>query len=398
MKKIALINSLILLKIIFQKNINLNSNKIYCKEKEEKEEKEISNIKFLLKFNKEKFNNKLCPKLIYFSNANNNNNNNKEKENLKSNFEKIHEKYPDIESYYIDIFKDLDNFSELNDLIKEYGTSLDKIFPEPALNNKNILKGNEAKNIELNNVANREANNFNFNLNLVEVEVDNLEKYFNLKEAIKNKPYLFFNKYGDIKAYSYEEFYEIANGEGIYNFFEKFSILNNKTDILFMNDYDNIFLIFLDGKKVDYMHPNFKIFRKIFFNLNFFNIKFFVCTKENKALFNLNNNNDNNNYSENDINNNIFLLKRNNLFSNEKEKSNDLKTIEIDGENFNMLNLTKDLIEINKENNYKGEEGSKNKIKIKIEIEKINKYYIILYSIYSFIPLIFLLIFKKFSR
>jgi hypothetical protein len=357
MKKIALINSLILLKILFEKNIKLQSNIIYCKERESESENQIysnnqknSQIKFLLKFNRAQFHNKLCPKIIYFANTNANsyNKNNKEKEtakaeeeeNLKSNFEKLHEKYPDIESYYIDIFKDLKNFSELNDLIKDYGTSFNKIYPELKLKSKNISEKGKSESESLaESIANSQV-----------ADIEN-EKYFELKEAVKNKPYLFFNKYGDIKAYSYEEFNDIAGGESIYNFFEKFSILNNKTDILFMNEHDNIFLIFLDGKKVDYMHPNFKIFRKIFFNLNFFNIKFFVCTQENKALFNINDN------DNNDINNNIFLLKRKNLFS--PENSNDSKNIEIDGENFNMLNLTKDLIEINKESNENNNDNDK---------------------------------------
>lgn len=334
MKKLALINSLILLKIFVLKNQRKN-NTLYCNETNNSFNSiNNNNIKYLLKFNREKFEEKRCPKILYLNtqknfqgNFSSNSSENLEALNqLKNSFEKVHEKYPEMESYSINMLNNFSNFETLENLLNDYGTTLEKVF-------------------QINSEKNSDFGS-------------DLSSY---KESIKNKPFLLFNKYGDIKAYSEQEFSNIAEGEMIYNYFEKFSILNNKTDILFMNEHDNIFLIFLDGKKVDYMHPNFKIFRKIFFNLNFFNLKFFVCTEENKKLFN---------FEENEkIMNNIYLLKRKNILSDLiSNNSNgnigkDLKNIEIEGEDFSMINLTEDLLEINEKGNDKekiGKEGENN--------------------------------------
>ena len=158
------------------------------------------------------------------------------------------------------------------------------------------------------------------------------QKIIYVKNELKKKPYIFFNKYGDVKIYSQTEFDKIVESEMIYNYFDKFSILNNKTDILFMNDYDFIFLIFLDGKKIDYTHESFRLFRKIFFNLNFFNVKFFVSTNDNRDLFNF--------PEGEDVKNNIFVIKRKNCFDI-NENSNKNKEFLIERERFEMCNMTK---------------------------------------------------------
>jgi hypothetical protein len=340
LKKILLINSIILLKYLSAK---YNQKRIYCNSP--LRYSSSSDLNFLFKYEKSLFENKKCPKIIYLSNFIESE---EEISKLKSNFEKIHQKYSEIESFFLNVFRNFSNLSELENILDSYGSSLSTLFPE-----------------------------FNFdyekNKKISEVEKINL-----IKNQLKNKPYLLFNKYGDIKAYSQKEFDDIAESELIYNYFEKFSILNNKTDFLFMNDYDNIFLIFLDGKKINYSHPNFKIFRKIFFNLNFFNIKFFVCTDEHRDLFNLKENEQ--------MQNNLFLLKRRNVMDSvastkEKGKVREKSEVEangvlmykefaIEGEKFELINLTQDLqrslgIDLeNKGNNNDNKEAIKQKLNV----------------------------------
>jgi len=273
-------------------------------------------LNFLFQYDKELFENKKCPKIIYLSSFQESV---EEIQKLKSNFEKIHNRYTDIESYFLNIFKNFSNFTELEDILDKYACSLTNLFPE-------------------------------LEKDLSDKSISEEHKIYLIKNQLKKKPFLLFNKYGDVKAYSQNEFDGIADSEMIYNYFEKFSILNNKTDFLFINDYDFIFLIFLDGKKIDYTHPNFRLFRKIFFNLNFFNVKFFVCTNENKELFNI---------SENEkTQNDIFLLKRKNIFNTKAfSKSNQenvlskttseslitYKEFAVENEGFELINLTNDL-------------------------------------------------------
>ncbi len=242
-----------------------------------------------------------------------------------------------MESYFLDIFKNFSNLTELENILDNYGSSLETLFPEL---NKTFEDQNNA-----------EISNENQKINLIRAQ-------------LRDKPYLLFNKYGDVKTYTQKEFENIAEAESIFNYFEKFSILNNKTDFLFMNDYDHIFLIFLDGKNINYTHPNFKIFRKIFFNLNFFNVKFFVCTEEHRDLFDLK--------ESEQVENNLFMLKRKNLLDSsagamvqqkkEREKSVNVngkefsleqgssgvlirKEFVVEGEKFELINLTQDLRE-----------------------------------------------------
>jgi len=307
--------------------------KIFCFERKYTISQDLS---FLFKYNKELFENKKCPKLIYLTNH-------QETEEaisyLKSNLEKIHTKYSDMESYHLDVFRNFSNLSELENILDKYATSLSTLFPE--IENK-ISKDELSEETKINLI----------------------------KQQLKNKPYLLFNKYGDVKAYSQQEFDNIADSEMIYNYFDKFSILNNKTDFLFMNDFDFIFLIFLDGKKIDYTHPNFKIFRKIFFNINFFNVKFFVCTSEHKEIFGI---------GENEkVLNNIYLLKRKNIFNTKAFEVNKTKInaesglvmqkeFSIENEKFELINITQDLqktLNLNLEENSLDKELIKKKLNI----------------------------------
>lgn len=307
---ILFINSIIMMKYLIIKN---RTKKAVCAQHNYSNYNELN---FLLQYEKQLFENKKCPKIIYLSNFHETEN---EILKLKSNFEKIHNKYSDVESFFLNVFKKFSNLNELENILDNYGSSIYSLFPELS----------------------KEKNN-------TSEEISEDKKIMLIKEELKRKPYLLFNKYGDVKAYSQKEFDNIADSEMIYNYFDKFSILNNKTDILFMNDYDYIFLIFLDGTKIDYSHPNFKIFRKIFFNLNFFNLKFYVSTKVDKEIFNLKN--------DEIVENSIFLIKRKNQFNpdvrsyinktvvDDKSKILLYKELDIDCEKFDMINISEDLM------------------------------------------------------
>ena len=223
-KKIALINSLIFLKLILTKKIQ--KNKIYCSSSSSEKKENINTPKintnintkifdFLLKFNKEKFEKKNCPKIIYLNINKETNNkiikenfkgNTVEKENLNTNFKKIQQNYPEFESYYIDIFKNYKNYSDLENLISNYGSSFEDIYPEIY-----------DINFDNDNYNDMNSNNYS-------IDSNEEKKYQAIMKSIKNKPFLMFNKYGDLKAYTYKEFNEMAEGEiMMFNKFEKSS-------------------------------------------------------------------------------------------------------------------------------------------------------------------------------
>jgi hypothetical protein len=249
------------------------------------------------------FTKKKCPKIIYLTSNQENTNTLIE---IEQNFEKIHSKYKELESYHLDT-KQFKQFKEkLEKLLEFYGTSIKKLYN-------------------------------------LEKDIDDLS-YLELKENLNFKPFIFLNKYGDVKSYSLEEFKEIAKGEMIYNYFEKMSILHNKNDLLLMNDYDNYFLIYLDNKNIDYSNQTFEKFRKIYFSINFFNVKFFVATPEHSGFLK-----DLNNINELELNN-VYLLKRHNMMSDYLPKNNnivEINKINIQNDEFELINLTEDLNKIN---------------------------------------------------
>ena len=101
-----------------------------------------------------------------------------------------------------------------------------------------------------------------------------------------------------------------------------------------MNDYDYLFVIYLDSNNINYNIKEFKLFRKIYFRINFFNIKFFVATPQHSTFLN-----------EKMQKNNIYMIKRNNMLnvdlSNFKgNNNNNCANFEIEGETFEFVNLT----------------------------------------------------------
>ena len=94
-----------------------------------------------------------------------------------------------------------------------------------------------------------------------------------------------------------------------------------------LNDYEYAFVIYLDNKNIDYTEPIFKIFRKLYFLLNFFNVKFFVATKEHSQFLN----------NANLDLKNIYLIRRENMLHDSKD------LFELENENFEDFNLTKNL-------------------------------------------------------
>lgn len=285
-KKIAAINfSFILFNYFLLKNKKVYNSK--------------NDFDYLINFNikdkefLEKFKKKKVPKILYLKSFCESEN---DKTQIESNFQKIHTKYKELDSYVFDIRKNLTSVYELQNLLKEYGHSLSDIIDE----------------------------NFKFDLTNENLGV--------IKEELLKKPFLFLNKYGDVRNYKLEEFNEIAKSDAVYNYFEKLSILNNKNDLLVLNEYDYAFVIYLDSKNLDYNKLIFRIFRRMHFVINFFNIKFFVATPEHSSFLS----------SMNLELNNAYILKRHNLLG--KNHNSILK--EFENENFEIINLTKDIINL----------------------------------------------------
>jgi hypothetical protein len=248
---------------------------------------------YLLEYNKSAFIKKRCPKILFLTD---NTEDEIQQDEIKTSFQKIYQKYNEIESYFLNL-RDVGNISELRSLFKEYGYDLD---------------------------------------DFIEIDDDDFKLSESVLQKLKTKPFYFINKYGDVKNYSLEDFKEISKAEAVSTYFEKLTILTHKQDILGLNDYDYLFFIYRKTN-IDYNDNIFRVFRKIYFNLNFFNIKFFVATPENTPFLN--------NLEEN----NIYLLKRQNML-NQPSENNKLK---FEGEDFEIYKLTNDLNGLEKQNDSK---------------------------------------------
>ena len=170
------------------------------------------------------------------------------------------------------------------------------------------------------------------------INLNETEKSF--REKILERPFIIINKYGDSKNYSLKEFTEISKPDSNFHFLEKLQILNNKNDLLLLNDYDYAFVIYLDNKNVEYSTESFKAFRRMFFLLNFFNIKFFVATKEHSEFL-----------KKNKIDlefNNVYLIKRENMLDDLKNKQHSEDSrVTYEEENFKIFNLTAQILKEN---------------------------------------------------
>lgn len=252
------------------------------------------------------FTKKKCPKIIFLRGYNETD---EMKNKIYHNFEKVHSKYKDLESYVFDIRKNINSLTELENLLKYYGSSVQDL----------IKKEGEASKSDLDESQ--------------------------LKYHLLSKPFLFLNKYGDVKNYSLEEFSELSKSDSMYNYFEKLTILNNKHDLLVLNDYDYAFVIYLENKNIDYNDHAFKVFRKLYFLVNFFNIKFFVATKEHSKFLE-----EASEKSGVKLNlKNIYLIKRDNMVNSNEGYSK----LTLEDEPYEVLNITEDLMKIP----YKSEDG-----------------------------------------
>jgi hypothetical protein len=241
-----------------------------------------SQFNYLLELNLKdvNFTRKKCAKIIFLRT-----NQSIDSSAVENNFKKIHSKYKELESYIVDLRHM--NLNDLDNLLKSYGKSLKDLTDEEDLNK--------------------------------------------FKEKLISKPFLFFNKYGDVNNYTLDEFNEISKADSIFNYFEKLTILNNKHDLLILNDYDYAFVVYLDGKNIDYTDPNFKTFRRLYFLLNFFNIKFFVATKEHSQFLD----------KANLQIKNVYLVKRENML-----QTQNTNIFELENENFESINITNELSNI----------------------------------------------------
>jgi hypothetical protein len=236
---------------------------------------------YLLEFKPEAFVKKRCPKILFLTDGTEEE---AVQDKIRHSFEKIHKRYNELESYYYDL-RGVKSIEELRGLFKQYGYSLDDFVS-------------------------------------VDEETGRLNDILN---ELTKKPFFFLNKYGDIKNYTVREFRELSKAEAISTYFEKLTILTNKSDITLLNDNDYMFFIYRKAN-LDYGDDVFRIFRKIYFNLNFFNIKFFVATPENTPFLA--------DYLEE---NNIYLLKRDNMLGSTGS------SLKFENEDFELFNLTKDM-------------------------------------------------------
>lgn len=229
-------------------------------------------LDYLIPFDLDKFESKKCSKIIYIPPRSLDNP--QEVIETQKKFEKLHAKFSDLQSFFLDSGKTLN--------------------PEEFL--KRIIK-------------------------------DNLE--------YEDKPFVFINKYGDVKFLSKDEFDEVAKEDSIFPFFDKLTILNNKNDLLLTNDYDFVFMIYLNNSNIDYTLPIFKTFRKIFHTINFFNVKFFVATTEHTTFL------------PGLKENSIYLVKRDNMILNEDKKNFLEEGIRLENENLEFMNLTEQISKLN---------------------------------------------------
>lgn len=321
LSKVAMINTTFLLHHIFFNNFK--NRKIYSKS---------SNFNYLIDYDYTIFTKKKGPKILYLSNMRESDNS---KLDIESYFTKIHSKYKDLESYMFKLTRY--NGEELSRLLESYGTTIGKVYD---------LQENEDG-----------------------FTIEDLEK-------IEKRPFIFLNKYGDVKCYSTKEFEDVSKAETIYNYFEKMSILHSKNDLLLMNDYDYLFVIYLDNKQIDYQSPIFQKFRKIYFSINFFNIKFFVATPQHSDFFKPD--------GKDPKENTVYLVKRHNMISDHIEAVNK-QMLHLDNEVFEAIDLTENLIKIDPKTN-ESKKLFHNLDKFTLEVNKllINLTNFILYTNNSF--------------
>jgi len=239
----------------------------------------------LLEFNKaEIIRNKQSRVFVMTSEANRKK---QENEALLENLKKLYTKYPNLQSYLVDT-KDSKTVNDFVSYLKELGY-------EDSLINKTVYEA---------------------------------------KEMLEKSSIILVNKYGDIKAINEKDLEELSKEDSSFNFFEKFTILNNKNSLLELNNHSFVFFCYLNSSKTNednYSIPAFKVFRKVFFNLSFFNIKFFVSTSEFDAEIK-----DLGLTSED--NNCLFMIKR--LDPLKAKGGNDSRRIfEINNEKFELIKL-----------------------------------------------------------
>ena len=209
-----------------------------------------------------------------------------ENEALLDNLKKLYNKYPNLQSYLVDT-RDNKNVNDFVSYLRELGY-------EDEIINKTVYEA---------------------------------------KEILDKTSIIFVNKYGDIKAINEKDLDELSKEDSSFNFFEKFTILNNKYSLLELNNHSFVFFCYLSSVKSNeenYSIPAFKVFRKVFFNLSFFNIKFFVSTSEFA-----------NEIKElgltNEDCNSLFLIKR--LDPNNVRETNTRRVFEINNEKFELIKL-----------------------------------------------------------
>lgn len=136
--------------------------------------------------------------------------------------------------------------------------------------------------------------------------------------------YILVNKFGDIEYLSKEDFEGIAEGRE-FNFFSTISIGNSIHSILKMNDNDFCFIYYINDKEGEVLHYNdndFKMFRRLYSNLNFSNISYYLLTYKNSQDILKHIVDESSEEKIRSLNKGMYLLRRRNIFmENENDES-----------------------------------------------------------------------------
>ena len=116
--KVLTMNTLGVCFILYNlQNFNFNKRKLFC---DTKDFPFLLNLSFGKDF-ESKFVKKKCPKIIYITS---NRESADEKVLIEADFQKIHSKYKDVDSYVLDLKKNLHSIKDLEALLTLYGHSL----------------------------------------------------------------------------------------------------------------------------------------------------------------------------------------------------------------------------------------------------------------------------------
>ena len=154
---------------------------------------------------------------------------------------------------------------------------------------------------------------------------------------------VFMNSSGDVEFFSFDEFISNTEKDEKLNFYDEINSLSSLEDIKLLNDNEFMFLFYVKSKDksfLNFSNLEFTFFRKLFYNLNFMNLKYFVTSND---IANLG------------LESGFYLIKR------PTNATESINLINIDGEPFQILDISSELNQSNKNENLKNALSCPNK-------------------------------------